>query len=430
MARVLIMPVGIGLAHIGRTIMIGRELSRQGVEVLFGTGNDALAILKNERFPYYQLPEFNREAYEKKLKHNDPRVYTRKLLERFVAAELRLYKKIQPDLVMYDARLSAKVSAKIAGIPTVSITNADVTPYYDFSKVKIPVGTLVNKIRSKRIISLLEKKHSQRLLSHIFPSIAKAVLLAEIIKLSPSLMKMGFDFTTNPYDFVLGDLTLLIDIPQFRPVIALPDTVKMVGPVFWDGGPVKSPAQETLHGEHMIYVTASGTGDKDIFIKTLEYLQELDRPVVATTGNTLSPDEVTVSYPNLHVTNYLSGNWIMRQADLVIFPGGNSTAYQALYNGVPQVCLPLHLDQEDNSNQLERLGTGEMINPYVRFTKDEFLRTVKQVLENKKYRENSLRLKEVMRHYDGEKAAVREIIRFLNAPAQTARIALHSVKVS
>lgn len=413
-AKALLLPVGIGLAHVGRLIVVAKELRNRGVSIIFGAGGDAVSILQKEDLDYRILPEFDRKAYEEKVKKNNPFIYTKKIIKDFISAELALYRQEKPDIIIYDTRLTAKISARIAGIPTVSINNVDATPYYDFSQIKMPAQTIFGRYLPEKFLSFLNKEYSQNFLHRVGPSIVRAVLLSTLIRLSPTLLRLGFRPSLDPYQFFLGDLTLLCDIPEFRPVKPLPENIKMIGPIFWESkGVLPEWHKKITSRKDIVYVTAGGTGDKKTFIKILEYLRGTNFCVIATTGNTLKPEEVTVTYRNLFLSTFLPGDWIMSRARLVIFPGGNATVYQALSYGVPQICTPFHIDQEDNSNQLERLQTGILLNPYANFTQEKFLEAVRSVLENRKYVHHAKQIQTHIRGFDGKRQAAEEIISFL-----------------
>jgi UDP:flavonoid glycosyltransferase YjiC (YdhE family) len=414
MKKALFIPVGIGLAHTGRLVMIARELQKKEFEVVFGAGGDASSILSKEKFRCHLLPEFERSVYEKKLRKHNPFIYSRALIEKFVKAELSLYEKEKPDVIIYDSRLTAKISAAIARIPCIAVDNVDTTPYYDISKIRFPLQTPLANVLPKRVISLLCSKYPHKFMRRVAPVVISSVLLMEKIRLSPALIRLGFRLSRNPYQFFLGDLTLLCDIPEFRPIKKLPKNVKMVGPISWDGGD-KLPdwAKEITDRKNIIYVTAAGTGDKNIFLKTLEYLAATDFTIVATCGNTLKQDQVKNTYPRLYMTDYLPANFIMPKAKLVIFPGGNSTAYQALSFAVPQIVLPYHIDQEDNANHLERLKCGITINPHNKFSKKELLSAVGRIIVDREYRDNAKRLKDILSKYSGAKKAAEEIANFI-----------------
>ena len=73
MKKVLFMPAGIGLAHVGRLVSIAKELKNNNVEIVFGSGSDATALIKREGFTSHPIYEFSREIYDKKIKKNGPR---------------------------------------------------------------------------------------------------------------------------------------------------------------------------------------------------------------------------------------------------------------------------------------------------------------------------------------------------------------------
>ena len=104
----------------------------------------------------------------------------------------------------------------------------------------------------------------------------------------------------------------------------------------------------------------------------------------------------------------------MPRADLIIFPGGNATCYQALTYGVPQICTPFHIDQEDNANQLERLGTGIIVNPYNKFNENKLLNAVERVLADRSFKANSLKMRSILCEFNGKKNAAVHIKNFLN----------------
>jgi len=409
------MPAGIGIAHVGRLIMIAKELQKLQVEVIFGAGAEACKILKGENLPYRIIKEFPRNVYEEKIKKNNFFIYNRTNFTDFVKSEQALYKKVKPDLIVFDTRITAKVSATIAGIPLISVNNADATSYYDYQKCRFPLNTTIGRYLPGKVVRLLEREYGQKFLLKAAERAIPAMLIAAMVNIFPAFIKLRYKPSRDPFQFFQGDITLLADIPEFRPVKNLPENIKMVGPIFWDGVnklPVWS--KEIEERNNIIYVTASGTGDKQIFLQMLDFLKETDYTVIATTGNTLSPKEVTVSYPSLYLTDYLPGSYIMPRAQAVIFPGGNASCYQALSYGVPQIATPFHIDQEDNANQLERLGTGVIQNHFKNFDRKHFLETVDKVISNKSYRTKAGELKKIIANYNGKKTAARLIADFMS----------------
>jgi UDP:flavonoid glycosyltransferase YjiC (YdhE family) len=414
MTKVLIMPFGVGLAHVTRTMLIARELKKTGIDVVFAAGEEAANILKSDGWRVNLLPEFTREDYNRKMKKNNFFIYSRQLISQFVSAEKAVLRKENPNAVIFDARFTAKISAKLLNIPVISVANTDMTPYYDFASTKFPIRTFIAPYLPRKVVSMANSQTTQKVLKKVGPKFLPTFLSSEILRLSPAFLRLGYIPSRNPFQFFLGDLTLIVDIPEFRPVKKLPPSIKMVGPIFLKSDFPLPPWHKEIESKKntIIYITAAGTGDRESFCKTLKFLAGSPFTVVATTGNTLSPSEVLPA-PNQFVTDFLPANWVLPKAKLIISPGGNSTVYQALSYGVPQICTPLHLDQEDNANQLERLGIGFTILPHKGYTQEVLLAAISNLTSNPGYQKNAARMKKIMCRYHGAKKAAEEIIKFV-----------------
>lgn len=414
MKKVLFLPIGVGLAHVGRLIQVAKELRKLKVKVIFGAGGDAVDILTREKLLFIKISEFSRKDYDNKIKKNNFFIYDRHNFIQFVEDELRLYQQVKPDLIVFDTRLTAKISSNMAKIPSVSVGNVDMTGYYDYDKVDLPLHTTLGRYIPSKYLSYLRKEYGQQFLKNVSKRAIQLMLLIAMIRVTPALLQLGFKPVKDPWEFLLGDLALLTDIPEFRPVKKLPEKVKLVGPIFWDGcGKIPSWSKKIEKKENVIYVSASGTGDKILFLKILKFLKGTEYTVVATTGNTLNPNEVRVHNNNIFVTDFLPGRYIMEKAKLIIFPGGNATCYQALTYGVPQITTPFHIDQEDNANQLGRLGTGIIVNPFKDFNRTTLIKGIEKILTDNSFRRNALKYKIILSKYNGAGKAAREIKKLL-----------------
>jgi len=413
--KIVFLPAGLGLAHTGRCVMLAKELKKRGFDIFFGVGEHAKIVLEKENFPFKILPEGSFETYEKKIRRLNPSIFTFRMIKDFVKAEISLFEKETPSLVVADSRPTAFVSTKIAQIPLVSITGTQVTPFYDFKETKIRFPSYWSRFLPKRLIKLLEKKQGENFLKKIVPPLFKLLTAEQLFKFNLVLLKFKKQPVTSFLDFFLGDLTLLLDPPFFRPVKPLPDNVKIVGPIFWQGvGRLSSWVEKIEKAKITIYLTAGGTGDKKIFEKCLEFLSETSYQIIATIGNTAKLSEVkVVKRKEIFLTDFLPGEWAMKKADLVIFPGGNSTCYQALYNGCPQIGIPVNIDQEDNLSQLLKLGTVITIDPFKELDREMLLKSIGKILTDKKYRENTKKLQKKLLKYNGKKTAADLIEKFL-----------------
>lgn len=419
MTKILFIPFGIGIAHTGRLSMIARELAKDNHEIIFSSTSDTKEILKKEGFKSFFLPELDRGSLEKAQKLNT-NFYSIKNIQKLVKAELDLYDSEKPDLIVSDLRATAKISSKIAGIPHVTVNNANVTKYYDYSLAKFPLPIFsLSRYLPNYIVTQLDKEWvNQKVVSKVGPALVKTFLMEQLIKFNFVMTKNTLKPLKSLYEFYEGDLTLITDAEFYRPLKKLPNNVVCVGPIFWEPN-IKLPRSSKKiiktykEGKDIIYLTAGGTGSKEIIGNILTLLSDFPATIVVTTANVTKP-KMLPKTKNSYIFDYLPGSWIMSLSKVIIFFGGNLTAYHALTNSLPQIVLPLHIDQQDNANQLERLGTGLVIDPS-KITKKEIIQKLSLLLYDKSYTKNARKIQKVLKKTNGPKTAAKEINKLLRS---------------
>lgn len=412
--KILLLPVGVGLAHVGRCIMLGRELRRRGHNVVIASGPEGKAVILKEGLTHRDIFDFSREVV-REIRRLNPFFLTAEKVKALVESELVLFKAERPDLVVSDLRATARISTLVYGVPYVFITNTDTTRFYDYSRARFTIPSYWGRHLPEKLLNLFETRTGQRLTWRIMAGFTAVIPLPILFHFNRVCRFYKLPMLLSIFDIPMGDITILADAPFFRPIKKLPGTVFQVGPIFWDGGRRLSAWRNSFrpNGKPVIYVTASGTGDPKIFRLLLSYLSGGPWVVIGTTGNTMSVGEVSdFSMPQFFITDFLPGQWTLSKSNLAIFPGGNSTAYQALSFGVPQIAVPLNIDQEDNANQLVRLGTALKLDPY-RLTKEKFLTTVEQVLSDDSFKKRTSKFAEILREYNGVVHATNIIEGFL-----------------
>lgn len=76
--------------------------------------------------------------------------------------------------------------------------------------------------------------------------------------------------------------------------------------------------------------------------------------------------------------------------------GGTNGVYEPIYHGIPVLGLPLLFDQFDNILRLKVRGAARMLE-VATLTKDEFLEAIKDILKNRTYHDNMLKLSQLHR---------------------------------
>jgi UDP:flavonoid glycosyltransferase YjiC (YdhE family) len=209
-----------------------------------------------------------------------------------------------------------------------------------------------------------------------------------------------------------ADLILLADVPEFAPTVNLPKNYKYIGPLPWEPKiPIPSEVNDIDLERPLIYFTLGSTGAMQLFKEVIKQLQNTEYQVVITTGWQLAPEDLAPLPQNIFATTYLPGIEMMKRSDLVICQSGNGTTYQALCAGIPMICLPSHGEQWQNASLIEAQGTGIALKPEAIH---QIKPTIENIMHNGFFKENALRMKNILSRYDGPRLGAQEIHQFLH----------------
>src|SRR4030042_579397 len=129
--KILISTVGHILAHVGRTILIGKALRERGFQVFFSGQGRYLELAEKENFEVISLEGVDGKHLLKQARRKMPgvNIFTADGFDSLVQLELKLLDKLRPGAVVHDLQPTMGVSAPIAGIPCISVVNAYITRY-------------------------------------------------------------------------------------------------------------------------------------------------------------------------------------------------------------------------------------------------------------------------------------------------------------
>lgn len=122
------------------------------------------------------------------------------------------------------------------------------------------------------------------------------------------------------------------------------------------------------------------------------------------------------SYQRVPNNVYL-GSWfpqpsIVAQSDLFIHHGGNNSFCEALYYGVPSICMPYCWDGHDNGQRTAETGIGIHLQRDS-WTPDELREAMSSLLEDHEMRERLQRISDEMIAADGSAKAANEILKVI-----------------
>lgn len=309
-----------------------------------------------------------------------------------------IYENFPFDLMIADCAFTGIpfVSDKM-NIPVISI---GVLPLTETSKDLPPVGLGMTPSYSP----------FGKMKQTILRLVADLVLFREPNKVMRKMLgEYGIDhLNTNVFDLMVKKSSILLQsgTPGFEYYRSdLGKNIRFIGALL----PYQSKKQTTpwtderLGRYQKIVVVTQGTVEKNvekIIVPTLEAFKNTDVLVIATTGGSGTSD-LKKKFPqnNLIIEDFIPFADIMPYADAYITNGGYGGVMLGIENQLPLVVAGVH----EGKNEINaRIGYFELgINLKTEWPKPEQMRkTVEEVITNKKYKENVVKLAREFNKYD------------------------------
>jgi UDP:flavonoid glycosyltransferase YjiC (YdhE family) len=157
---------------------------------------------------------------------------------------------------------------------------------------------------------------------------------------------------------------------------------------------------EYLEGEverPLLYATLGTEAPKlpnifpSVYQTLLEGLHTQKGTVVLTLGRNRDPKDLGEQPAHVHLERYIPQSLLLPHADVIVTHGGHNTILAALKAGLLLVLVPLFADQPANAKRCVELGVGQMI-AQADLTPENVQRAVREVLSDKRYRDNAKRI--------------------------------------
>src|SRR5213593_4667369 len=135
--KILWVAEAVTLAHVARPVAAHRDLASAGWTSVIACDPRARAFLDEFEGESIPLTSIEPELFLAALRRGAP-LYDAPALRRYVEADLEAIRQVNPDLVIGDFRLSLSVSARLAGVPYATISNAYWSPCYQPGSWPVP----------------------------------------------------------------------------------------------------------------------------------------------------------------------------------------------------------------------------------------------------------------------------------------------------
>lgn len=346
---VLFVAEAVTLAHVARLVTLATGMQAAGHRVALAADPRYAPIVGPLPFPVLEIRSMPAARFQHAITRGTP-IFDFETLDRYVADDLALLERVSPRVVVGDFRISLGVSARLARVPYVNLTNAYWSPLALIRRV-VPEFEWVRWLgvpAAQAAFDLFERAGYAR---HAAP--------VNRLRRKHGLPAIGHDFRLALTD---GDITLYADVPQIIPTQPLPANQHFVGPVAWEPA-VAPPAwwgrlAERRRERPLVYVSLGSSGPAAALQQVLDGLAPLDVDVIAATV----ADPASLRKPdNAQLAALLPGGRACALADLVICNGGSPGTYQALAQGKPVIGIAGNMDQFLNMAAVEDAGCGVLV---------------------------------------------------------------------
>lgn len=388
------------LAHVVRPVVLATALDPKVYEVSLATGPDFRAFVAEAGLPVRDLWAIGTRAYLKAVAAGRP-VFPYRVLKRYVQDDLRHIDEFRPDLVVGDFRLSLAVSARLAQVPYIAISNAYWSPYTPV-RFEIPVH-FSTRLFGPRIANAL--------FQWIYPVIlAQHSLPMYRLRRKYGMSSLGFDLRGV---FTEADQTLFADVPEWVPTTdcGIAGRYAYIGPITWSPQkPLPAALQQSTDARPLIYIALGSSGDPHLLYDIVNAVASLNCRVAVATGGGPS----SIVFPDGVITAaLLPGGEVAAKAKLVICNGGSPGTHQALQQGTPVLGIPANLDQLLNMQFIAASGAGLSVRAD-QVSVERVRGAVQRLLNEPLFAESARRVAKEFCHYSATErfvTVVREMLR-------------------
>jgi len=386
--KILFVAEAVTLAHVGRPLALADALDREQYEVHFACAERYGFAFEGADLVRWPIHSISNKQFLQALADGKP-VYDAATLDGYVEQDLQLLRQVQPDVVVGDFRLSLSVSARLAGVPYISLINAYWSPFVD-QKYIVPSLPLTRLLPIPLANALFNLVRPLAFALHTMP--------LNKVRRQHGLASLGWDLNRIYSD---ADYTLYADVPDLFPPHDLPPSHAFIGPVLWSPPlPVPDWWDQLPAERPLVYVTVGSSGHGALLPAVLQALAGLPVTVLAATVGMVRLEDVP---DNARIAEFLPGEEAARRSALVICNGGSPTSHQALAAGVPVVGIAGNLDQFLNMQGIVAAGAGALLRAD-RFNGAALKQAVQDLLATPTANAAARQLKVIFSNYDSSES--------------------------
>lgn len=326
---ILLFCEGISYAHISRSLIFAQWLTSLNHSIVIACPQTASSLFAAEGFKTIEIETADPVKIYNRLRQGGS-IHTKEDLLNYFEQDDHLLQKVQPCIIISEFRFTILQLAKKYKIPAVGMTEATCHPHF------VPDSHVPKSLI--REVSLPYQEASTTYGVEVLPTF--------------------FHYASQ------GDLCLLCDHPALIPIETLRPHDLYTGALIWNRPePLPNELSQLNPATKTVYVSL-GTQESlptDFLDTYIEKLLEQDLQVIVSLGKRSL--EMSAKRDNLFVFDFVNDSKLLPIVDLMVYPGGAMSTYQALSCGVPLIALPAHANQLFYAEAIVRNNLGYLFRP-------------------------------------------------------------------
>ena len=184
------------------------------------------------------------------------------------------------------------------------------------------------------------------------------------------------------------------------PMLTLPNVIRTNGIAMKPARGLSQDWLSAMQGEKGSVVVSFGSTGGAMPRETIQVFARTFQTLSRLTFVWRLPQTKGVPMPrNVHNATWLPQNDLIAHNDTKLFIShcGVNGYHEAIYHGVPLICIPLWGDQIHNAAVMEEKGFGRHLTPVTSITQAQLTQTIKEVLRNDVIRRNVKKMSRVLK---------------------------------
>lgn len=173
--------------------------------------------------------------------------------------------------------------------------------------------------------------------------------------------------------------------------------------------------QAPQNGKPLLYTSLGSLFNNwpEFYQMLFPVVKDLDINVLCSLGKTIKPEYLGEIPANVTTMAFTPQLEVLEHADYFITHAGIGSVMEALYNGVPCMCIPQMDEQVLTAHRMQELGAASSVLLKPEVTEDTLRTALNELIQNPKYTNNAQMISREMRTEGGCKRAAEAVIEFV-----------------